>query len=184
MTNMERYYTSKLYLEKLSQGENPFTGEDLPFDSVLNDVTLCRAFNTAVEALDMIIKNGGTVTRQKKRTRPFFITDEQRGRIVITETPVVISEVCNRVQAVLDDDVCTISPVRANNWLETQGLLKTELDENGQKNRVVTDEGEKLGIETRDGEFQGRVFKKNYYSLNAQAFLIANLDAIAAHKVE
>ena len=63
---LERIYTTQLYLEKLSNGIDPFTGEDLPEDSLYNNVSLCRSFRTAADLLGEIIANRGQLCRFRK----------------------------------------------------------------------------------------------------------------------
>lgn len=181
MTDRERYYTTKIYLEKLARGMDPFTGDDLPTDTVLNNIYLCRAFTTAADVLDEVIRNGGKVTQKKKTyARPFEITEEQRSRIMLTEDPVVVSIIAARIAEVLPEDVHPVSPITIGKWLESQGLLVKVKGEDGGNCRIATEEGENLGIETKSEVARGRNIMKNYYSINAQAFIIANLVEIAA----
>lgn len=183
MTDNERYYTTKIYLDKLANGMNPVTGEDLPEDTILNDIYLCRAFALAADIIEEVIRNGCRVTpiRDTRDRLPFSITEQQRGKIVMSEAPVAISVISRRVERVLDRDIRPIAPAKMTEWLEAQGLLKTLVDENGKRTRVSTEEGEKLGIVTRKESMRnGEEILKNYYDINAQAFVIANLTEIAA----
>lgn len=177
MTTEERYYTTKLYLDKLSCGIDPISGEEFPEDEVLNNVLLCRAFSFASSVLEEVIRNGCKVGK-KTPTMDFRITDEQRRNIVISENAVTVSVIVSRINKVLDEGVKCIATPRVTQWLEMQGLLSSVDMGDGRRNRIATDEGEKLGIETVETEFQGRTIKKNLYNLNAQAFIIANLSEI------
>ena len=181
MTDLERIHTTKLYLDKLANGEDPINGEDLPEDTVLNNVYLCRAFAYASSILGEVIKNGGVISkRDANRKNPFAITEEQRSKIRMSEEPVVVTSITNRISAVLDRDVKRIAPFKVAEWLEREGLLERVFsEESGRYERVATPAGEVIGIETKDGEYKGITIKKNYYNLNAQAFIIANLEAIA-----
>lgn len=181
MTDLERIHTTKLYLDKLANGEDPINGEDLPEDTVLNNVYLCRAFAYASSILGEVIKNGGVVSKKNEnRVRPFAITEEQRSKIKLSEEPVVVTSITNRIAAVLDNDVKRIIPFKVTEWLEKEGLLERVFsDESGRFERIATHAGEVIGIETKNGEYNGIPIKKNFYNLNAQAFIIANLEAIA-----
>lgn len=181
MTDLERIHTTKLYLDKLANGEDPINGEDLPEDTVLNNVYLCRAFAYASSILGEVIKNGGVVSKKNEnRTRPFAITEEQRSKIKLSEEPVAVTSITHRIEAVLDRDVKKIIPFKITEWLEREGLLeRVFIEESGRFERVATHAGEVIGIETKDGEYNGIPIKKNFYNLNAQAFIIANLEAIA-----
>lgn len=179
-TDYERCYTAKLYLEKLSNGMDPFTGDDLPEDTMLNDVCLSRAFSLAADVMELFIKNGCKINRGSKSERqPFRITEAQKGNITLTEEEVSITTIANRINKVLDADVRKIQGFHIANWLEYQGLLTTELL-SGKRNRVPTEQGKLVGITANLINYQGREFYKNMYNVNAQAFIIANIDEIAA----
>lgn len=182
MTDNERYYTAKIYLEKLANGMNPLTGEDLPEDTVLNNVYLCRAFSLASSVLDETIKNGCRVQPyEKNRMVPFKIDEEQRSKVRISEEAVTVTAITNRVEKVLDKDVRPLAPVKVTQWLEMQGFLESKLnEETGERARVATEEGEKLGIESRNEMLRGQMRYRTFYNINAQAFIIANLDKIAS----
>ena len=166
MTDLERIHTTKLYLDKLANGEDPINGEDLPEDTVLNNVYLCRAFAYASSILGEVIKNGGVVSKKNEnRVRPFAITEEQRSKIKLSEEPVVVTSITNRIAAVLDNDVKRIIPFKVTEWLEKEGLLERVFsDESGRFERIATHAGEVIGIETKNGEYNGIPIKKNFYN--------------------
>ena len=177
MTTEERYYTTKLYLDKLACGTDPFSGEELPEDTVLNNIYLCRAFTFASSVLDEVIRNGYRVGKPKSQVN-FMITDEQKAKVVLSENAVTVSVITGRVNKVLDEGIKRLVAIHVTGWLEAQGLLVTTKKDD--KNvRVATEEGILLGIETIEDDFQGRKIYKNLYSINAQAFIVANLMEIA-----
>lgn len=185
MTDIEKAQTTKLYLDKLANGMNPLTGEDLPEDTVLNNIYLCRSFAYASNVFDEFIKNGCRISYNNKNNMlPFTITESQRGMIAISESPVSITTVTNRIEKVLDRNIKPLSPARVTQWLEAQGFLETVIGDDGKRDRISTEEGEKLGIETQIETFKNETIRKNYYSLNAQAFIIANLLEIANYTGE
>lgn len=181
MTDNERYYTTKIYLDRLAKGMDPLTGEDLPLDTVLNNVYVCRAFALASEVFDKVIKNGCRVTpvTDRRERLAFSITEQQRDKIVVSESPVSVTVIARRVERVLDRDVKPLAPTKITEWLEAEGFLTTVVSENGRHTRVATANGESLGIVTKDEDLRGETIKKSYYDINAQAFVVANLDKIA-----
>ena len=44
MTELETMQRAKMYLDKLAQGIGPISGQEIPNDSVLNNVRLARCF--------------------------------------------------------------------------------------------------------------------------------------------
>lgn len=183
MSDKEKLYTAKLYMEKLSNGINPLDNEPVPNDTVLNNVYLCRCFVFLSDLVSQVIENGCEVGRMpNKKKDPFRITEEQRAEIDITEKPVGISVIAKRVGEVLEPTVKRIQVVQFTDWLEAEGLLETVITE-GKRERIATEDGQKMGIVTEESFYEGRPsYKKNFYSASAQAFLIANLESIAEYK--
>ena len=71
-------------------------------------------------------------------------------------------------------------PVQITKWLLKNGYLEIDLDEKtGTKNRVPTKAGAELGIENfwEINRFY-REYSKNYYSEEAQKFIISHLNDI------
>ena len=63
MTELETMQRAKMYLDKLAQGINPITDEEVPEDSVLNNVRLARCFFYVSGVLDQLIANGQVATQ-------------------------------------------------------------------------------------------------------------------------
>lgn len=181
MTDRDRLHTAKLYIDKLANGMNPMTGEDLPEDTILNDVSLCRVFVFVSNILNDISENMGksgygyAVKKEK-----FRINESQKSEIIITDDPVGVNTITTRIGRVLDRDVKNIPSVKITLWLEAQGLLVRETAENSVYKRA-TEDGELIGIETRKMQYGDREYMKTFYNGNAQAFIISNLEEIAKY---
>ena len=180
MTDRERIYTTKIYMEKLSNGMNPFDGTELPEDTILNNVNLCRAFTLVADILDQVIKNDYRVSKAvKTRKESFRITDAQRQAIKISKEPVGINAISERISKVLDSNVKGIPGVTITGWLESLGFLTREEHE-GKRIKVATKQGNDIGIYTRTFKYGDKEYLKTVYEVNAQGFIIDNLDGIAA----
>ena len=59
MTELEIMQRAKMYMDKLAQGIDPISGQEVPNDSVLNNVRLARCFFYVSGVLDQVIANGG-----------------------------------------------------------------------------------------------------------------------------
>lgn len=59
MTELETMQRAKMYLDKLAQGIDPISRQEIPKDSVLNNVRLARCFFYVSGILDQVIANGG-----------------------------------------------------------------------------------------------------------------------------
>ena len=180
---LERIYTSQLYLEKLSNGIDPFTGEDLPEDSLYNNVSLCRSFRTAADLLGEIIANRGCVTPiSGRKKKSFAITAEERASLPLSEKPIGISGIAFRLHKVLPPAVKSISAMQMTAWLESLGFLESVPDGDKGRRKVATDLGREQGIETAKLKTRdGREYEKNLYDKKAQQFVFDNLEAISAY---
>lgn len=66
-------------------------------------------------------------------------------------------------------------------WLRDEGLLQEVLKENGRKTNLPTEKGCKLGITTevlRNPD--GLEFQRVLYSVEAQRFMLSNIESIAS----
>ena len=61
MTEIDIMKRAKMYLDNLSQGIDPISGQEVPEDSVLNNVRLARCFFYVSGILEQVIENGGKV---------------------------------------------------------------------------------------------------------------------------
>ena len=68
MTELEIMQRAKMYMDKLAQGIDPISGQEVPNDSVLNNVRLARCFFYVSGVLDQVIANGGRVTSGEKNS--------------------------------------------------------------------------------------------------------------------
>ena len=58
MTDLEIMQRAKMYMDNLAQGIDPISGQEVPNDSVLNNVRLARCFFYVSGVLDQVIANG------------------------------------------------------------------------------------------------------------------------------
>lgn len=72
MTELETMQRAKMYMDKLAQGINPISGEEIENDSVLNNVRMARCFFYVSGILDKVIANGGKIGYTPKSNLPEF----------------------------------------------------------------------------------------------------------------
>lgn len=182
MTELETMQRAKMYLDKLAQGIDPISNQEIPEDSVLNQVRLARCFFYVSDVLGRVIANGGTVGAHTRNV-DFSITPEQLARVRIMDYPVRITEFTEALsQAAGDSQMKKPNVRKITDWLLEAGLM-TQIDgQDGKAHRVPTERGLRMGMstrlrQTRDGEYQAV-----YYDQNMQRFLLDNLRAIFPEK--
>ena len=184
MTELETIKRAKMYIDKLANGIDPLTDENINDDSVLNNIKISRCLFYVSGVLEKVIKNGGEVQRASGGQAPFVITEEQASVVEISETPVGVAISAKRIKTVIDEGVKKISPVKISNWLLEEGYLAENIRA-GKKEKVAAERGRELGISTVEGvSSDGIKYRKNLYDMNAQKFVIGNIFDIAndAHK--
>lgn len=178
MTELETMQRAKMYIDKLSQGIDPITDQEIHEDSVLNNVRLARCFFYVSEVLAKVIANGGTVGQQV-RSLDFSITPEQLARVQIMDYPVRITELTDALhQAAGDPQMKKPNARKITDWLIEKGFMTQVNGTDGKTHRIPTDYGLRMGMSTRlrqsrDGEYQAV-----YYDRNMQRFLLDNLESI------
>ena len=61
MTELETMQRAKIYLDKLARGVDPISNQEVPEDTVLNNVRICRCLHYVSGVLEQVIANGGVV---------------------------------------------------------------------------------------------------------------------------
>lgn len=180
MTELETMQHAKKYIDKLANGIDPLTDEIIEEDSIINNIRISRCLFYVSNVLQDVINNGGTVGKAAKPQKAAFsITEEQISKVIVTDDPVGVSIIAKRINEVLDENVKTLSATHISNWLVDNGYLVENIYGN-KKHKITTPKGEQVGIVTADGiSREGIPYKKNLYDINAQQFIISNLNKIA-----
>lgn len=180
MTELEIMQRAKMYMDKLAQGIDPITGNRVPEDTVLNQQRLSRCFLYVSDVLGKVIANGGTVG---ERTTPFAITKEQLSRVQLSQEPIRVSQLMDRISAATGDPQMKKLPAKVvTDWLVEKGFLEIQMDANGKSKRIPTPKGQQIGIfqESVPGKFGEYI--SVFYQLSAQRFLLENLYAMLEEK--
>ena len=111
----------------------------------------------------------------------FSLTAEQLAAIQISETGVLISEFCQKVNELLSQKKMEkLQKSAVTNWLVKHGFLENQLDENGKRHRLPTAKGTELGLYTSTlTSAHGVPFTAVFYNAEAQKFLLEHLPEIA-----
>jgi hypothetical protein len=178
---IEKLKHAKVCMDQLAAGIDPLSGEVLPEDTVLNNVSLSRYFFFVSDILRQVIDNDGIAVRQVKRNvmlPPFELPEDLRGQIEITATPAMIKHFTDRINSLIDDGAMQKLKVTAfTSWLVNNGFL-CEVVVNDKKRKRPTKAGEDMGIysEAREGQYGG--YLAILYNESAQRYLVSNLDQI------
>lgn len=139
-----------------------------------------KAFTTLQKLLDAQTLSDLVDTRfaEVKKVRTYGFSEEEKAKIFISDDPVGVKLLTKRINEAAGKE--KLIPVQISRYLLEQGYLTMELDEKtGQNNRVASEKGKQLGIETFwELNKYYREYCKNYYNRNAQQFIIDHLNEI------
>ena len=181
MTELEMLRRAKLYMDKLAQGSDPSMGDELPEDSVLNQVRLARCFFYVSGILQQVIDNGGYVGRKPKKGE--FVLTQKMLHLSPSKRPLRISEFAEMLAAAADDPNAKRPKTTViTDWLISKGFMKKTMDPEGKPKRLPTEIGKQIGLSTGTRQGQYGEYLAVYYSQEAQQFLLDHLEEIFAEK--
>lgn len=177
MTELEIMQRAKMYMDKLAQGIDPISGQEVPEDSVLNNVRLARCFFYVSGILNKVIINGGEVQKSSKGT--FYITEEELQRVRPAQEPIRITQFVDLVmEAVNDPNRKRLNTTTITGWLIEKGFMSKQDDADGKSKRLPTAMGAQIGLSTKIRQGQYGDYQAVYYSTEAQQFLLDHLQEI------
>lgn len=179
MTELEKIAYAKSFIDKLANGINPIDNQPVAEYDIVNNVRLTRCFFYVSDILRQVIENGGTTPPKKKRKCAFNITQEQLSQYPYSESPISISEIAKKINALVDtEQMKQLSYKQLTGWLLSINALIEQRNANGKSQKRPTEMGRQLGISLEmrngmNGEYQVVVYNKE-----AQTFILDNIDAI------
>lgn len=195
MERIELVERAKMYLQLLSNGVHPVTGQSVPQDSAFVDPKVKRCFAFITEVLDEYValkakgeqlekdKEKNTIVVAKKQV--FSITQEQCNCIKLSKEPISVMAFMKNINEVIDAETTEkLSSTRINKWLTNRGLVTTEKVQTVTNKTVYkpSDVAVRIGIteEAFVDKKSGEVKTQIKLEERAQLFIIENLEDIIA----
>ena len=182
MTQLETMQRAKMYLDKLAQGTDPITNQEVPEDSVLNNVRLARCFFDVSDVLGKVIDNGGMIGG-KPKLQTFAISADQLTRVQISQEPVRVTQLVDMISEAVDNpQMKKLSTTTITNWLMERGFLEKQTGTDGKNRRVPTQNGLMLGLSTETRQGQYGEYQAVFYNSSAQHFILDHLPSILTER--
>lgn len=174
----------KTNLELLIEGRDPKTGYKVD-DTILNSSTNKQILKDTVSILNSFLRLDFNPTKIDKRKKyAFYLSEEERNSIVISDTPVTISAFVHRLNAPIKPTMKKITIGQITKWLVDKGYLSEVIDEYGKKVKIATKQSSSIGINTEERiSDAGRLYHVVVYDKFAQQFIIENLDDIVDQEI-
>ncbi|MGN0488317.1 MAG: hypothetical protein ACI4HO_03520 [Ruminococcus sp.] len=179
MTEIDKIARAQMYLEKLANGINPLDGTEVPENDTVNNVRISRCMFYVSDILKQIVDNKGKYKVEMPDRVPFSVTSEQLLHFQFSDTPLSISEITKRINALIDTMyVRELKLGSIAEWLVSINML-SNITVNNKTRRIPTESGKNLGITTEEriGQY-GQHYEAVLYNRNAQQFIIDNIDAV------
>lgn len=147
-TELEMLERAKLYMEKLANGINPIDDSEVRDDNCINNVRLSRCFFYVADVLGKVIENGGTTpVRKKTGTIPFSVTDEQLKNYEFSDSPIALSEIVKRINALVNNEsMKKLTYNHLADWLMSIEMLEYATKSDGTTTKYPTEKGKCMGI--------------------------------------
>lgn len=174
---------AKHYMDSLSSGLNPITGEPLAYDCEIAADNFYKCFAYISEVLEKEINKSLHPDEPKIKRADFYLSDEAKEKVVISDDHVGINTVAARINDVIDRDAMKgVSGGKLAECLVSMGYLRLDTLPNGNTVRVASDKGSLAGIETQHRtDTVGKAYMQNVYSRKMQEFLVKNINDIMKH---
>ena len=184
---------AKMYLDLLSKGIDPVSGQRITSDPGFPNEKIKNCFTFITEILNEYVELNRKVERLEDdndsnkvvvmKKLKFAVTDEQCSKIKLSEKPITVMSFMKNINSVIDNDTMTrLTSTRLNKWLINRGLFyasKTQIIVNKtvyKPSELADGIGifEEEYVNKRSGEVKMRI----KLSPNAQLFILDNIQEI------
>ena len=180
MPEVEKIAYAKSYIEKLANGINPVTNQAIPDADVINNVKISRCLFYVSDLLRQVVENGGIAQPKGKIAKqPLHLDYEARRQFRYSESPISISELTKRINALIPvEEMQKLNYKHIRDWLVEADFLAEVTQVSGKITRTPTRVGAALGITMVRRDGQRGAYSVIVYNLEAQKFILDNLDGI------
>lgn len=164
---------SRLYLDALSPGINPLTGECID-DPILKERGIQNYFEYVSYVPGEVIEKGGLNKVSRKKKGRFVLMPEAGKRIKLSPEPIGINAVAERINEVIDLSVSDkVSGVQLCDILLEMGYLSRVLDS---RKKCINERSVEIGITTvKSSSRDGKEYTQILYGIEAQRLLVQEL---------
>ena len=178
MEELDLLIRAKGYIDKLANGINPLTDEEVAENDVVNNVRLSRCFFYVSGVLQRVIESG-IPKKSKSKLAEFRIDDESLEKFEYSDEPISITHIARRINNLIDQNTYKgLSFKVLNEWLKAVGMLEDANGKYGNARQCPTDLGKELGISIEKRITNRSEYYAVYYNRNAQQFIINHLQGI------
>lgn len=168
-------WVNQVWMQQLSKGVDPTTGNVLPDGHILCQKRLQKCFDFVAQVFEQVLKNGYFSAK-----KPFSLSKEVWSEIAIDEEGVVSGLVSN-INACIKDPTAVrkLSIYQLTSWLLQQGMMFETLSEKGRQTRRFTPQGEQMGFcSQKEPGLDGKEITRMHGNESAQRYILDHLGEI------
>jgi hypothetical protein len=175
---IEKVQKARGVMQKLAEGMNPLSGEQIGKDDFLCDARMAGCFNFIAEVLESIAKHSN---ESQARELKFVITPEQKGKVALPEGKIGVNEFSKRVNECLNLDISKrLTGVELNKRLKKLGVLSEENLEEGRARTITNEKSTEYGFEMEKRKYNGVEYDMVLINNTGKKYLLDNLENIMA----
>ncbi len=183
MTELEKIQYTKSFIDKMANGINPLDNTYISENDLIHHERISRCLFYVSDILRQVIENGGIRKRSNKNRLPFSITDRQLLDFPFSDSPIPVSHIREKLNAMIDTNIMKPMSYRdITDWLVSIDLLQEETDSKGKNVKRPTEKAASFGISLEERQGQYGVYHVVVYDRKAQEFIIDNIQAIISRK--
>ncbi len=180
VVDTEKLETALIYLQRITEGNNPVNNMPADEDSVINNPNVLRCMLFVKEVLEELKRNDGYIGRRPRKSDlpsyPLVVLEKYQYTGDKTITKFV--DQLNDLVDIARFKKLTYKPIV--DWLKKNGYLEDgNIEGRDSKCTMVTEKGQELGIKS---EIKTGFRKEKYtfilYGKTAQEFIVSKLDEI------
>lgn len=184
MVDMKKLETAILYIQRITDGNNPVNNMPVEEDTVLNNPNVIRCMHFVKDILEEVKKNGGYVGKKRKTRKSDFPieileTFEYREDKTITK---FVEQLNEQLDASIYQKITYKVIV---DWLKLNDFLKRGYSSEFEKDVTYpTQKGKSIGITaSKEKNNRGTEYIRIVYGKDAQQFIVKNMRQILKGKV-
>lgn len=177
MIDKEKLKSAQKWIEKLANGINPLNDELVKDDDLINNVHISRCLFYVTELLGEI----NAETKVERRSRKAFFLSTMDAVNIPVSVPNGIANFARLVNTYIPANMKPLSAVQVIKWLRNEGFMQEVMKDDTHKTNLPTEKGYSIGITTEvQRNPEGMEYQRVVYSVDAQKFMLNNIEAIAA----
>lgn len=183
--DMKKLETAIVYLQRISDGNNPINNVPADEDSVLNNPNVIRCMFFVKEVLEEVKQNGGYIGKKAKGSDKIEFPVEVLDGFLYKEDK-AISRFVGQINELVDDNVYKKLNYKViTQWLKLNGFLQEEYNQEFKKTITLpTEKGTLLGIRAeRRNSSKGVEYMLVIYGRQAQEYIVQNMEKILCGEV-